>query len=62
MYNIDHIASSPGPSDAFRQRPGHSVLRPLRRRRRRPRPEAVDPVPGRHLVALRDGRVDEALR
>jgi hypothetical protein len=62
MYNIEHIASSPGPRDAFRPRDGRPILRTLRRRRRRLRTEAVEPVPGRHLVALRDGRVDEALR
>ena len=60
MYNIDHIASSPGPSDAFRPRGGRRLLRPLRRRR--PRAEAVEPAPSRRPVGFRDGRVDEALR
>jgi hypothetical protein len=58
MYNVLHSASSPGPSDAFRARPGPRRQRLLLRRRRGlPRVELVEPGEGGRLEALCEGRV-----
>ena len=54
MYNIHHTASTPGAADAFRPSSGRRGPRALRRRRGRPpRVEAVEPVKGGRLEALR---------